>query len=481
MSLLLEFNRQCTLIGDKTAFAETTRAISYQQVRLKASQLSKVLLTRERAHKRVAIALERGIEAATAIFGVLGAGGCYVPLDLQNPPGRQRNIIEDADVNCVIGRGHCPAWLENQASWLDIDRPLPSGFLADWPVDVEADSLAALLYTSGSTGQPKGVALCHRAMMNFSRWAAEKFNISSNDSIASLAPLHFDLSVFDIFTSLSRGATVHFVPSSLAMAPSRLTTWLSKQSISVFYTVPSLLSFIALKGSLSDTPLPSLRVILFAGEVFPTPRLKLLCELLPFVDFYNLYGPTETNVCCYWPVARQRLETDRPIPIGYPACGADLRIDEKSGELQVRSANNLSGYWRQGRLIQAMEQDHYFHTGDRVSLNEQGEYCYHGRLDRMLKCSGYRVEPAEIENVIQQCPEVVSCAVTGINDSSSGQRPAAILVLESSHGLEPVIKHVKQCLPSYMHPTKFIVLDSIPCLANGKIDYQGLKRQMENG
>jgi acyl-coenzyme A synthetase/AMP-(fatty) acid ligase len=199
------------------------------------------------------------------------------------------------------------------------------------------------------------------------------------------------------------------------------------------------------------------------------------------VDFYNLYGPTETNVCCYWPVARERLETDRPIPIGYPACDAELRIDEKSGELQVRSANNLSGYWRQGRLIQAMEQDHYFHTGDRVSLNEQGEYCYHGRLDRMLKCSGYRVEPAEVENVIQQCPEVVSCVVTGINDCSSGQRPAAILVLESSNGLEPVIKHVKQCLPSYMHPTKFIVLDSIPCLANGKIDYQGLKRQMETG
>jgi acyl-coenzyme A synthetase/AMP-(fatty) acid ligase len=199
------------------------------------------------------------------------------------------------------------------------------------------------------------------------------------------------------------------------------------------------------------------------------------------VDFYNLYGPTETNVCCCWPVARERLEADQPIPIGHPACGADLRIDEKSGELQVRCANNLSGYWRQGRLIQAMEQDHYFHTGDRVSLNERGEYCYHGRLDRMLKCSGYRVEPAEIENVIQQCPEVVICAVTGITDSSSGQRPAAALVLESDNDLAAVIKHVKQSLPAYMHPAKFIVLDSMPCLANGKTDYQALKQQMEKG
>ena len=299
------------------------------------------------------------------------------------------------------------------------------------PAVVSAEALAAILYTSGSTGAPKGVALSHRALRNFADWAAYTFNISRCDRIASLAPFHFDLSVFDLFSSLSCGAAVHFVPAGLTLSPSRLTAWLCEQRISIFYTVPSLLSFIALKGSLTTTPLPDLKTVLFAGEVFPTPQLKKLCELLPTVDFYNLYGPTETNVCCYWPVDRERLQTDRPIPIGYPACGAVLKIDAETGELLVQSANNLSGYWHQGKLIAALSTDNTYHTGDKVSLNERGEYCYHGRLDRMLKCSGYRVEPAEIEAVLSQFPEVTSCAVIGITDSTSGQRPAAAVVLKS--------------------------------------------------
>jgi acyl-coenzyme A synthetase/AMP-(fatty) acid ligase len=213
--------------------------------------------------------------------------------------------------------------------------------------------------------------------------------------------------------------------------------------------------------------------------VFPTPQLKKLCELLPGVDLYNLYGPTETNVCCYWPVDRDRLQTDRAIPIGYPACGAVLQIDAETNELQVQSANNLSGYWQQGKLIAALSADNTYHTGDKVSLNEQGEYCFHGRLDRMLKCSGYRVEPAEIEAVLLQCPEVISCAVIGIVDSTSGQRPAAAVVLKTGTKLEAIVRPLKQKLPAYMQPCKFIVLDSLPYLANGKTDYQTLLQQLE--
>ena len=173
------------------------------------------------------------------------------------------------------------------------------------------------------------------------------------------------------------------------------------------------------------------------------------------------------------------MQTDRPIPIGYPACGAVLQIDAETGELQVQSANNLSGYWQQGELIAALSTDNYYHTGDKVSLNERGEYCYHGRLDRMLKCSGYRVEPAEIEAVLLQFPEVTSCAVIGITDSTSGQRPAAAVVLKTGTKLEAIVRPLKQKLPAYMQPCKFIVLDSLPYLSNGKTDYQTLLQQLE--
>ena len=479
MSLLSAFNRQFQSAPDNIAFIEGDRQLSYRQVMQRASQLSTCLAERENPSRRVVIALDRGIDAAIAILAVLGAGACYIPLDIKNPANRLNYIINDAVPQCVIGKGHCPDWLETPALWLDLDQTAFAQQDTSWPPEVDTESLAAILYTSGSTGTPKGVALSHRAMRNFADWASCTFKISHCDRIASLATFHFDLSVFDLFSSLSCGASVYFVPAGLTLSPSRLTTWLREQRISVFYTVPSLLSFIVLKGSLTTTPLPDLKTVMFAGEVFPTPSLKKLCELLPDVDFYNLYGPTETNVCCYWPVDFDRLQTDRPIPIGYPACGAVLKIDAETGELQVQSANNLSGYWQQGKLKAALSAENYYQTGDKVSLNEHGEYCYHGRLDRMLKCSGYRVEPAEIEAVILQCPEVIGCAVIGITDSTSGQRPAAAVVLKPGSKLEAIVKPVKQKLPAYMQPCKFIVLDSLPYLSNGKTDYQTLHQQLE--
>ena len=479
MSLLSAFNRQCQGAPDNIAFVEGDRQLNYQQLIQHVSQLSACLTNTKNPYRRVVIALDRGIDAAIAILAVLGAGACYIPLDIKNPANRLNYIINDAVPQCIIGKGHRPDWLETSALWLDIDQTAFVQPSTSWLAEVDAEALAAILYTSGSTGTPKGVALSHRAMRNFADWAAYTFKISPYDRIASLAPFHFDLSVFDLFSSLSCGAAVHFVPAGLTLSPSRLTTWLREQRISVFYTVPSLLSFIALKGALTTTPLPDLKTVLFAGEVFPTPQLKKLCALLPAVDFYNLYGPTETNVCCYWPVDRDHLQTDRPIPIGYPACGAVLKIDAEMGELQVQSANNLSGYWQQGELIAALSTDNYYHTGDKVSLNERGEYCYHGRLDRMLKCSGYRVEPAEIEAVLLQCPEVTGCAVIGIKDSSSGQRPAAAVVLKPGAKLEAIVRPIKQNLPTYMQPCKFIVLDSLPYLSNGKTDYQTLHQQLE--
>jgi len=480
MSLLSAFNRQCQGAPEATALIEGDRALSYQQLRQQAGRLSVALLAGPEPCRRVVIALDRGIDAAIAILAVLGAGACYIPLDIKNPTGRLNYIVNDADAQVIIGKGPCPDWLETPARWLDIDRlPGSSAQAGVWPVEIGAEALAAILYTSGSTGVPKGVALSHRAMCNFADWASATFKIDAGDRIASLAPFHFDLSVFDLFSSLSVGAAVHFVPAALTLSPSRLTAWLSEQRISVFYTVPSLLGFIALKGSLSTTPLPELKKVLFAGEVFPTPQLKNLCGLLPEVDFYNLYGPTETNVCCYWPVERERLQDGLPIPIGYPACGAELKRDNETGELLVRSSNNLSGYWQQGQLINALPAGHYYRTGDRVTLNERGEYCYHGRLDRMLKCSGYRVEPAEIETAILQCPGVSHCAVVGVADATSGRRPAAAVVLKPGAGLEAVVKTLRQRLPPYMQPCRFIVLDSLPYLSSGKTDYQTLLQQLE--
>ena len=479
MSILSGFLRRCEIAPDLPALQEDGSQLSYIQLKHQAEQISGYLAGQSRHCLRVAIALDRGSEAAAAILGVLFSGACYIPLDIKNPVNRLRFITDDADVQYVIGKGDCPEWMDASDKWLDIDRIPEQSVLASPIVIIAPDSLAVILYTSGSTGMPKGVALSHSALNNFAQWAGNTFHINQLERIASLTPFHFDLSVFDLFTSLSFGAGVHFVPARLTLSPSRLTDWLQKHKITVWYTVPSLLSFIALKGALETTPLAELKTILFAGEVFPTGHLIKLSQLLPNTGLYNLYGPTETNVCCYWPVERNQLLENKPIPIGIPACNAELEITEDTGELLVKCENNLSGYWLQGRLTKPETGTTWYHTGDKVSLNSRGEYCYHGRLDRMLKCSGYRVEPAEIESVINRIPGVQSCAVIGIQDTASGQRPAAAIVLQANINLADISKTLKQKLPAYMHPGKMIAIDVLPYLSNGKVDYLNLEKQLK--
>ncbi|MEQ1635107.1 MAG: amino acid adenylation domain-containing protein [Methylococcales bacterium] len=484
MNLTAGFLQQCQHVPDAIAFTEGDRQISYTQLHRNSQNIATTLQQRLNlqyysGQHQIALLLDRGIDAATAIYGILMAGAIYVPLDINNPANRLNFIIDDAQPSLILGLGSCPDWLETPEKWLDI-QDLPTTLPTISPTTIEPGALAAILYTSGSTGSPKGVALGHQAMLNFSSWAADTFTLNAEDRIASLAPFHFDLSVFDLFSSLSKGASVHFMPATLALSPSRLTAWLSGQAISCWYTVPSILSFIALKGALTTTPLNTLKTLLFAGEVFPTPLLMSLAEQLPQVKLYNLYGPTETNVCCYWPVERKRLQADVQIPIGLPACNARLKINEETGELCVQSANNFAGYWQQGKLSAPVAAGNWYATGDKVSLNQYAEYCYHGRLDRMLKCSGYRIEPAEIEQALNQLPAIESCAVVGIGDANNGQRPAAAVVLKTHYTLTDIVNPIKAQLPAYMHPCKFLVLKKLPLLSNGKTDFQAIKALFNN-
>lgn len=469
MNLIAGFLAQCAKSPDQIAVCEENRSVSYAEFKQQVEQLAGFLQQKRKTSQPVAILLERGIDAAIAIYAVLMSGTSYLPLDVKNPLSRLALIIDDAQPEFVIGKDERPAWLNNSVRWVETHNFASLQMCGNLE---NTNEIAAILYTSGSTGTPKGVALSHAAMLNFSNWAAQTFKLNPQDKIASLAPFHFDLSVFDLFSSLSSGASVYFVPAKLTLSPSRLTAWLSEHEISCWYTVPSLLSFLAFKGGLDITPLPFLKKLLFAGEVFPTPHLIRLAQLLPDVDLYNLYGPTETNVCCYWQVDRKKLQPEQAIPIGISACGAKLEI-AANAELLVDCENNFSGYWQQGKLIPRNSSEPY-PTGDKVSLNKDSEYCYHGRLDRMLKCSGYRVEPAEIETVLNQIGGVKTCAVIGVYDPSSGQRPAAALVLKNPDLLAEIVKTAREKLPAYMMPCKFKVLEALPVLTNGKTDILAL-------
>ncbi|MGY6276200.1 AMP-binding protein [Methylomonas sp. MgM2] len=468
--LLQPFLQQCRIRPDATALTENDRRLSYGELLRQARNVAAGLQAGGvRTGRPVAIHLDRGIDATIAVFGALLGGACYVPLDLKNPSSRLAFIVEDAGVDAVLGIGQCPNDLDPK-TWIDIaDLPAAQPEVLEYT----SGSLAAILYTSGSTGRPRGVALSRRAVSAFATWAADLLTLGPKDRIASSAPFFFDLSTFDLYGVLGSGAGLHFLPPMLTMAPARLSAWLKEKKISGWYTVPSLAAFLAYKGNLAETSLDNLRFLLFAGEVFPTPALIQLAAALPHTALFNFFGPTETNVCCYWPVACAQLKAEVPIPIGRPAVGCELRIQAETGELWVRGPTLADGYWSQGELQPFLNGEGWYATGDRVSL-EGGQFQFHGRLGRMLKCSGYRVEPAEIEAMVNAIPGVKECAVVGVSDPTAGQRPALGLVIEPETTISDIRKALHPQLPTYMQPSKYQTFEALPRLANGKIDYRRL-------
>ncbi len=473
--LLTPFLQQCELRPDSLALSENGRSIAYSALLSSARNVAAALqCLGVEPGARIAVHLDKGIDATVSVFGILLAGASYVPLDLKNPPARLSFIIDDAGVKAVIGSGAAPSWLD-ETLWLDTATCSED---AAKPVEVSADSLAAILYTSGSTGKPRGVAMSHGAIAAFSNWAGELLNLNPKDRIASSTPFFFDLSTFDLYAALGSGSSLYFVPTMLPMAPARLSAWLKEHAITGWYTVPSLLAFLAYKGNLPETPLENLRFLLFAGEVFPTPALIDLAESIPHAALYNFFGPTETNVCCFWEVDRERLMANENIPIGHPAADCELRIDEESGELWARGPTLASGYWGDGQIKPFLNGEGWYRTGDRASLTG-GEYRFHGRLGRMLKCSGYRVEPAEIEAVVCSLSGVQECAVVGIDDPTAGQRPALAAVLTAETTVADIRKALILQLPPYMQPSRYERMESLPRLANGKLDYQKLQTRLK--
>jgi amino acid adenylation domain-containing protein len=461
-------------------FAEAGGQLNANDLYTRAASLAALLRARGIGPgNNVALHLPRGLDAVVAVYGIFLTGACYVPLNSSCPGDRNRFIASDAGCRVVIADDMAPSWIAAAGfETVNIAAVPESPSVTDMPPVHNAEGRAAILYTSGSTGQPKGVVISQHAIAAFSDWSVSTFALNRNDRIASLAPFNFDLSLFDLFAAPAAGAATYFIPEVLKLAPARLVDWLRQHAITTWYTVPSMLGLLTLKGGLDKQGLSQLKQVLFAGEVFPTPQLQRLSALLPGTDFYNLFGPTETNVCLYWPVDRTRLDAAVPIPVGGLACQAELAIDPEQGELLMKGPCLMSGYWQAGKAMPVLDAQGWFHTGDRVTVNAAGEYEYHGRLDRMIKSAGYRIEPAEIERVLRAAPGVLQAAVVCIPDSLSGTRIAAAVAVEGVDRCS-LQAHASRQLAAWMRPSFYLLMEDLPFLPNGKTDYQSVSRAIE--
>ena len=402
---------------------------------------------------RVGLCLRKSADALAFIFGVLKAGAAYVPVDSTAPASRNAFIFHDCAVKALLVEARLESGLKAEfqaksfaptliaidgtgggtklAAALDaLDSSKPAR--SEPSFNGSGDLLAYILYTSGSTGRPKGVMLSHANALCFIDWCSTVFQPAETDRFSSHAPFHFDLSILDIYVSLKHGATLVLIEEHLGKEPVRLGPWIAEKRISVWYSAPSILSLMAQFARLDELDLSSLRLVLFAGEVFPINYLKLLMRLVPHPRYFNLYGPTETNVCTFYEVPHI-LPPDlaEPVPIGKPCSYCEARVVDETGnsvqpgsegELCIAGPSVLQGYWNlpenSDRAFLTGTVGRWYRTGDIVVELPDQNLKFVGRRDRMIKKRGYRIELGEIEAALYRHSEIKEAAVLALPDEN---------------------------------------------------------------
>jgi amino acid adenylation domain-containing protein len=460
---------------------------------------------------RVGICLRKSGDAVASIFGTMKAGAAYVPTDPTAPASRNAFIFHNCAIKVVIVETQMAHGLRSEFSQLSFapEMLVIDGAGAGIPLARALDQLDALrkarsmpsavsdpsrlayiLYTSGSTGRPKGVVLSHSNAVCFIDWCSDVFRPNEHDRFSSHAPFHFDLSILDIYVSLKHGATLVLVEEQLGKEPARLAPWIADKKITVWYSAPSILSLLAQFGKLDQSDYSSLRLVLFAGEVFPIKYLKLLKSLWPHPRYFNLYGPTETNVCTFYEVPRLIPESqNEPVPIGKacPYCDP-LVVDESGcevsrgneGELCIAGSSVLAGYWNlpvnTSTAFLPGHDRRWYRTGDIVVELPDGNYKFLGRRDRMIKKRGYRIELGEIEVALYRHAAIKEAAVLAFPDIDGVPVKAFTSTRDGSKlSIIELKKFCSEHLPLYMVPDVFCSLESLPKTSTDKIDYQKLK------
>lgn len=500
--------------GARPAVSHRRTTLTYSELDLESTRLANLLASHGIGPgARVAIFMEKSVRSVVTMLGVLKAGAAYVPIDPAAPILRAVFILKDCQVSAVVTTSRKLEVLGERVAELaslrlivlsdgtPISDSIHEKALAGWaavasqPAELPEvatieDDPAYLLYTSGSTGTPKGVILTHRHALTFVNWGAETFRVGPDDRLSNHAPLHFDLSVFDIYVALRSGASVVMVPDEVATFPMQQAEWLRAERISVWYSVPSALIRMLLHGRFDRLEYPDLRVVLFAGEVFPIKYLRELRNKLPSARLVNLYGPTETNVCTFYEVDHLPADQTAEIPIGKACANTDVfALDDSGarvgigdvGELYVRGPAVMKGYWglpeRTAQTLsknplQTAYHEWVYRTGDYVRLRQDGNYDFLGRRDNMVKSRGYRIELGEIEQVVYRHEAVREAVVVAIPDQEIGARLKLVVVphIEGCLTAKEIETYCSAHLPKYMVPEIIEFSSGLPRTSTGKAD-----------
>jgi amino acid adenylation domain-containing protein len=498
---------------------------TFGELEAASNRLARVLLDLQcEPGDRVCLFAPKLPRAILAMHAVLKAGCAYVPIDVASPAQRVEKILlasrprallitKEATglVDDLVARGELPGDLKiGSLDDQDIVGPSfrTSFATAEWarhssdPLDLESspDDIAHLLFTSGSTGDPKGVAITHSNVIHFVEWAVGYFGIDSSDRNSGHPPLHFDLSTFDIYGAMASGAQLHLVSATSNLLPHQLTAFIRDAELTQWFSVPSAMTFMAKHDAVPDEGFPSLRRVLWCGEVLPVPTLIHWMERLPGVQFTNLYGPTEATIASsYYTVPEIPPDPAEPTPIGVPCAGEELLVldDEllevpqgEIGNLYIGGVGLSPGYWEdEAKTSAAFIADprdpasRIYKTGDLATTRDDGLVVFLGRADSQIKSRGHRIELGEIETALNALENLRDSAVVAVEvDGFEGVAICCAYAPASGDvGPSELRRDLRSSLPSYMLPTRWLGLDELPKNVNGKIDRRRLKELFAEG
>ena len=481
--------RAASCFPDRPALEDDGGCVSYAQLREQSRRTAAALLEMKPDRRRpVAVFLPRSCAAVTVFYAALYCGLPYAPLDYDAPDGRLRATLENLRPGCIVTdrkgaaalpEAGCPVLLFEDLNGTDseaVDRAAEA---------VTDQDPAYIMYTSGSTGAPKGVVIPHRGVLDYADWIADTFSFDEQTVTGLQSGFHFDNSVFDLYASAVTGGKVVIIPEILFRYPNKLLAYLAEKAVTCIFWVPTVMISAANCGALDEASLPALKTVVFAGEVMPNKQLNVWRKALPGRVFANLYGPTEVTVDCTCYIVDRDFDDTDPLPIGYERPNMRvvvLREDGteagpgETGELCVTGSQLALGYWNNpaeteraftdNPLNQAFPERMY-HTGDLVSRDADGLLWFLGRRDSQIKLRGNRIELGDVENAARGVPGVENAAAL-----FDPEQERIVLFVETAREmmLRRFNMELGRYLPRYMLPGRLVCMEALPLNANRKID-----------